>query len=87
MSLMDGLALIDSSSGMKARHLETALPAVDGIVLILRGRHRNRKAKLLEKDREREQGVVELKGDRSVHRVSLDDIAEYKGGPDDMDED
>lgn len=41
----------------------------------------------MEKDREREQGVVELKGDHSVHRVSLDDIAEYRGGGDDMDED
>lgn len=71
-------------TGLPSRYLETALPGVNGQVLVLRGRHRHRRAKLLEKDRDREQGVIELLDDLSVHRLSLDDIAEFKGKEDDM---
>lgn len=33
------------STGVKARHLETALPPVGGVVLVLKGPHRMKKAK------------------------------------------
>ena len=65
--------------GVKARYLETALPPVGGPVLLLRGTHRLKRGKLLESDTRKEEGVVQLNEDLHVVRVSLDDIAEYRG--------
>lgn len=67
------------SSGVKARHLETALPPVGGIVLLLRGPHRLQRGKLLEVESGREEGVVQLVDeDLQVVRMPLDDMAESR---------
>jgi hypothetical protein len=60
-----------------------------GRVMIVRGPHRLRKAKLLETDSRREEGTVQIADDLSIHRLSLDDFAEYqrRAGDDDDDDD
>jgi hypothetical protein len=59
------------------RYLETALPKVGGNVIILTGRHKCEKGKLLERNSEKGKGVVQLFEDMNVVTLSLDDIAEY----------
>ena len=73
-------------TGVKARYLETALPPIGGPVLLLRGVHRLKRGKLLESDTRKEEGVVQLSEDLHVVRVSLDDVAEYRGRAEEEDD-
>jgi G patch domain/KOW motif-containing protein len=59
------------------RYLETALPKVGGNAIILTGSHRLCKGKLLERNSDSGQGVVQVFEDMNVVKLSLDDMAEW----------
>lgn len=61
--------------------LETALPRRGGPVLVLLGKHKGVYGSLVEKDTERETGVVEDADTRELLNVRLEQIAEYIGDP------
>jgi hypothetical protein len=65
------------------RYLETALPKVGGNAIILTGSHRLCKGKLLERNSDSGQGVVQVFEDMNVVKLSLDDMAEWCGPLDD----
>ena len=65
------------------RYLETALPKVGGNAIILTGKHRLQKGKLLERGSESGKGVIQLFEDMNLVKLSLDDIAEWCGPLDD----
>ena len=60
------------------RALETALPKRGGAVTVLAGEHRGQRGTML--DKKGETAAVQLTEDLSVHKISLDHIAEYTGG-------
>lgn len=63
------------------RYLATALPqqSSGSYVLLLRGEHCGDKGRILERNIDRNVGVVQLLEDMAVVTVSLDDIAEWCG--------
>lgn len=65
------------------RYLETALPKVGGNTIILTGKNKFEKGKLLERNSESGKGVVQTFEDMHVVSLSLDDIAEFVGQLDD----
>lgn len=65
------------------RYLETALPKVGGNTIILTGKNKFEKGKLLERNSENGKGVVQTFEDMHVVSLSLDDIAEFVGQLDD----
>ena len=65
------------------RYLETALPKVGGNAIILTGKHRFAKGKLLERSGDSGMGVIQVFEDMNVVKLSLDDIAEWCGPLDD----
>ena len=65
------------------RYLETALPKVGGNAIILTGNHGLEKGKLLERNSDSGQGVVQVFEDMNVVKLSLDDMAEWCGPLDD----
>ncbi|KAL1499716.1 hypothetical protein AB1Y20_012403 [Prymnesium parvum] len=66
--------------GLKHAHVETALPKAGGTVLVLRGAHRMRRGRLLERHSSDARAVVQLSGDLQVVELSFDDVAEWVGG-------
>ena len=68
---------------VKERDLETALPKSGGNCIILIGKQRLSKGRLLERNSKKNHGVVQLFEDMSVVTTSLDDIAEWCGPLDD----
>jgi len=64
------------------KYLETALPKVGGNVMILTGPNQYAKGKLLERNSEKCQGVVQLSEDMNVVTIPLDDMAEWCGSLD-----
>jgi len=76
--------LLDGGSGkllenVAASELETALPKRDGRVAVLRGTHRGERGKLLERNSQREEAVVQLAQTFEIVRLPLDDVAEFVG--------
>ncbi|GAB4834836.1 hypothetical protein Ancab_033104 [Ancistrocladus abbreviatus] len=78
ISMDDGRELIQ---GVDQDFLETALPRRGGPVLVLSGRHKGVYGSLVERDLEREMGVVQDADTRELLNVQLDQIAEYVGDP------
>ncbi|KAK6116533.1 hypothetical protein DH2020_049738 [Rehmannia glutinosa] len=70
--------------GVDQELLETALPKCGGPVLVLYGRHKGVYGSLLERDSEKETGVVRDADTHELLNVSLDQIAEYIGDPSDI---
>ncbi|CAA0814931.1 Protein MOS2 [Striga hermonthica] len=64
--------------------LETALPTRGGPVIVLFGRHKGVYGSLVEKDLEKETGVVRDADTHDLLNVTLDQIAEYVGDPTDI---
>ncbi|XP_051137306.1 protein MOS2-like [Andrographis paniculata] len=64
--------------------LETALPKRGGPVIVLYGRHKGVYGSLLERDSDKETGVVQDADTREIHTVRLEQIAEYTGDPSDI---
>ncbi|GER39805.1 D111/G-patch domain-containing protein, partial [Striga asiatica] len=64
--------------------LETVLPIRGGPVLVLYGRHKGVYGSLVEKDLEKETGVVRDADTHDLLNVTLDQIAEYVGDPTDI---
>lgn len=73
---MDGGALVE---GVPASAVETALPKVGGAVLCVRGKHRNRRGRLLERHSEDAVAVVQLNEDFAIVKVDFDEVAEWVG--------
>ncbi|EED89065.1 predicted protein [Thalassiosira pseudonana CCMP1335] len=65
------------------RYLETALPKTGGNVIVLEGRYRWKKGRLLERSSGDGSGVVQLFEDLEVVNISLDSVAEWCGPVDD----
>ncbi|TXG54577.1 hypothetical protein EZV62_019833 [Acer yangbiense] len=61
--------------------LETALPKRGGPVLVLNGRHKGVYGNLVERDLDRETGVVRDADSHELLNVKLEQIAEYIGDP------
>lgn len=75
---MDNGELLENVS---LKHMETALPKIDGVVMILRGKYRSDKGRLLEKQK-RGKVIVQIfhSGEGgAVERLELDDVAEFCG--------
>jgi len=67
--------------------LETVVPREEGgAVLVVAGRWRGQRARLLQRSAENNVAAVQLLADMSVQRLSMDDVAEFRG-PLDEDED
>lgn len=67
--------------GVDQEILETALPKCGGLVLILYGKHKGVFGSLVEKDSEKETGLVRDANSHDLINVLLDQIAEYVGDP------
>ncbi|KAE8684479.1 Protein MOS2 [Hibiscus syriacus] len=67
--------------GVEQELLETALPRRGGPVLVLYGRHKGVYGDLVERDLDREMGVVRDADSRKLLNVKLEQIAEYMGDP------
>lgn len=67
--------------GVDQAHLETAIPKRGGPVLVLYGRHKGVFGRLVERDTEKEAGVVQDADTHELHNVRLEQIAEYIGDP------
>ncbi|XVF78576.1 hypothetical protein PTKIN_Ptkin14bG0145400 [Pterospermum kingtungense] len=67
--------------GVEQELLETALPKRGGPVLVLYGRHKGVYGTLLERDMDRETGVVRDADSQQLLNVKLEQIAEYMGDP------
>ncbi|KAL8485459.1 hypothetical protein ACS0TY_027675 [Phlomoides rotata] len=79
---------IDESSelvqGIDQKLLETALLKRGGPVLVLYGRHKGVYGSLLERDSDKEMGVVRDADTHELLNVKLEEIAEYTGDPSDI---
>ena len=64
-------------------YLETALPKPGGKVIVLAGRNKYAKGKLLERDSKSSKGVVQIYEELNVLSLSVDDLAEWVGSLDD----
>ncbi|KAK5579465.1 hypothetical protein RB653_009148 [Dictyostelium firmibasis] len=70
---------------VKQNMLETAIPKVNGDLIIVRGKYKGKVGTLIERRRNRkdvEMAIVQLVGDLSVSEFDLDDICEYVGNKD-----
>jgi G patch domain/KOW motif-containing protein len=65
------------------RYLETALPKVGGNAIVLVGKSKFAKGKLLERDSRSGKGIIQVFEDMNVLKLSLDDMAEWVGPLDD----
>eukprot|EP00300_Choanocystis_sp_HF-7_P027510 c32642_g1_i1.p1 GENE.c32642_g1_i1~~c32642_g1_i1.p1 ORF type:complete len:529 (+),score=125.61 c32642_g1_i1:1-1587(+) len=65
---------------VKEKYLETALPRIGGVVMMLRGRQIGLRAHLLETNFENNQGVIQYLEELQPEIVCLDDIAEFVQG-------
>lgn len=69
---------------MHQRQLETVVPRAEGArVLVLAGPLRGSVARLLKRSSESGMAAIQRASDFSVHKLPLDDIAEYTGEEDD----
>jgi G patch domain and KOW motifs-containing protein len=60
--------------------LETVVPKKEGtVLLVVAGEKRGERGKLLSRNSETGLAAVQLLGDFSIHKLSLDDVAEYVG--------
>lgn len=67
--------------GVEQELLETALPRRGGPVLVLYGRHKGVYGNLVERDLDREMGVVRDADSQELLDVKLEQVAEYMGDP------
>ncbi|TQD74684.1 hypothetical protein C1H46_039784 [Malus baccata] len=70
--------------GVSQDFLETALPRRGGPVLVLCGKHKGVYGSLVEKDSDRETGVVKDSDTHALLNVGLEQIAEFTGDPNDL---
>ena len=73
---------LDSGSRVDAdqQELETVVPRREGArILVVAGKLRGHRAKLLQRDSERSQATIQLTEDFSVSEVSFDEVAEFVG--------
>ncbi|KAF4372400.1 hypothetical protein F8388_027073, partial [Cannabis sativa] len=67
--------------GVSQDLLETALPRRGGPVLVLFGKHKGIYGSLVERDLDREIGIVRDADTHALHNVHLEQVAEYIGDP------
>ena len=65
---------------LRQRDLETLIPKnLGAVVMVVRGKHRFRRGKLLERDSRRSEALVQLMGEPTAVTFSYDDVCEYVG--------
>lgn len=64
-------------SSVAEKHLETVLPTVGGICMILAGEYKSETAVLIEKDSESDRAMVQLSESLDMIMVGLDDVAAF----------
>jgi len=72
--------------GVTQAMVETALPKPGGSVLVVKGKHRGRRGRLLERDSRKDRAVVQLNGDFSVCTLRFDDLSEWAGTADEAED-
>ena len=77
MLKMDGSGQV--FEGLVQRSLQTALPKLDGEVLVVRGKHKGQRGILIRIRREMGHAVVQLHHDDRLQKLSLDDVCEFAG--------
>lgn len=70
--------------GVDQELLETAVPRRGGPVLVLYGKHKGVYGNLMERDTEKEKGVVRDADTHELLNVKLEEIAEFVGDPSDI---
>ena len=66
--------------------LETIVPRDVGTkVLIVRGKLKGRRARLMERNKDRQRAIIQVMGEPEVEKVYFEDISEYVGPDDDED--
>ncbi|KAL2900067.1 Protein MOS2 [Bienertia sinuspersici] len=78
ISMDDGREFVQ---GVDQDVLETALPKRGGPVLVLLGKHKGAYGSLVERNTEKDTGVVQDADSRELLNVRLEQIAEYTGDP------
>ena len=69
---------------VRQSQVETSVPGTEGVAIkVVMGEHRGQVGRLLQRNTATGLAAVQLEGDLSVHKLSLDDISEYCG-PTDM---
>ena len=72
---------------LRQSQLETVVPSAEGAaVLVLQGALRGKLGRLLQRSAASGMAAVQLVSDLSVHKLSLDDVAEWCGPTDTWDE-
>jgi G patch domain/KOW motif-containing protein len=74
------------TEGISQKMVESALPKQGGNVLIVRGPHRGRRGRLLERDSRKDRAVVTLNGDFSIVTFGFDDVCEWAGSGEDAED-
>lgn len=70
----------ESVLDLRQRQLETVVPSAEGTpVAVLAGPHAGRRGRLLQRNTATGLAAVQFAADLSVHRLSLDDVAEWCG--------
>ena len=64
---------------MSASAVETALPKPGGAVLCVRGKHCNRRGRLLERNAKEGVAAVQLNETFDIIKIDFDDVAEWVG--------
>ena len=65
--------------GVSASAVETALPKPGGAVLCVRGKHCNRRGRLLERNAKEGVAAVQLNETFDIIKIDFDDVAEWVG--------
>ena len=72
---------------VKQSQLETVVPSVEGTpVQVLLGKFSGKRGRLLQRNTTTGLAAVHFTSDLGVHKLSLDDIAEYCGPSDGLDD-
>ena len=65
--------------GVSTSAVETALPKPGGAVLCVRGKHANRRGRLLERNAKEGVAAVQLNETFDIIKIDFDDVAEWVG--------
>ena len=79
--------LVHVLQDVRQSQIETVVPSTEGTpVQVLLGKYAGRRGRLLQRNASTGLAAVQFTSDLSVHKLSLDDIAEYCGDTESWDE-
>lgn len=59
------------------KHVETALPKPEGLVMVLKGKRKGERGRLMERNSNTEEALIQLDDDMESVKFKYDEIAEY----------